>query len=242
MVNWMMEVFHKFAHKSSDRTLFRAVLIMDLFFKHYRDRPLNNDDVYLAGLTCIYIASKYSDTHYITLEEFSHFKTTQDLPVSRILDFEMTVLFTLGFEISFPTLFEILEHFWTTLLDGYSSDFLEKVRSLSLQTAKICLLNVDFNDTSLEVLALSILLFVVGQVDCSTTAGTQSFHHSQTRISLASSDVQRQVEAIAGQRLPVVMTGALLVRQHVEGCRARFPGLDNPWRLGVKFELRIVGK
>lgn len=241
MVNWMMEVFHKFSDKSSDRTLFRAVLIMDLFFKHYKDRQLTNDDVYLVGLTCIYVASKYSDTDYITLEEFRHCKMSKDLPISRILDFEVTLLFTLGFEVSFPTLMEFLEHFWETLLEGYSPEYVEKVRFFSLQTAKTCLLNVEFNDVSLEVLSLSILLFVVKWVDCSTSAGSQSFHHSHARISVAATDVQRKVSTLAGSRQAVVDTGSLLVRQHVEGCRRTHPGLDNACRLMDKFQLRILG-
>lgn len=245
MVNWMMEVFHKFGRRCSDRTLFRAVLIMDLFFRHYRDRQLvdrqlTNDDVYLVGLTCIFVASKYTDTDYITLEELGAIKHTKGLPVARILEFEVTILLSLNFEISFPTLLEFLEQFWERVLEGQSADFAQTVRALSLQTAKACLLNVELNELTLEVLGLSVVLFVLRHVDCSASIGGQSLHHNQTRVFQAALEAQRRVVTLAGPRQAAVDTGTVLVRQHIEDCPRAFPGLDNPWRLAPQHPMRLL--
>lgn len=242
MVNWMVEVFQKFSDKSSDRTFFRAVLIMDLFLKHYRARVLDNSDVYLIGLTCIFLASKYTDVEHITLEEFAHYKVSKDLPVAKIREFEYVILTTLGFEIYFPVVLDFLDHHYDTLLEGYSPEYSEKVRFFCLLVAKLCVMNVDFNDINFEVLSMAILLFVVRCVDCSSSAGAQSFHHSQSRISVASLEIQRKISQNLGPKLALVETVMLLVKDYVEGFRTYNPQFDNVWRYHCKYELRTFSR
>jgi hypothetical protein len=58
MVDWMIEVLN--AYKSDSQTLFIAVTIMDLFLQKTTN-VLENSNMHLIGVTCIYIASKYED-------------------------------------------------------------------------------------------------------------------------------------------------------------------------------------
>lgn len=58
MVDWMIEVLT--AYKSDSQTLFIAVTLMDLFLQK-TNTVLENSNMHLIGVTCIYIASKYED-------------------------------------------------------------------------------------------------------------------------------------------------------------------------------------
>lgn len=240
MVNWMMEVFHKFSDRTSDRTFFRAVLVMDLFLKHFAERLLTNADVYLIGLTCIFIATKYTDVEHITLAEFAHYKVSKDLPVARIRDFEFTVLTTLGFEVYFPLVCDFIDHYLQFLLEGHSSDFSERVRYLSAVVARACALDVEFNELNFEVLSLAIILTVVRHVDCRGTAGPNSLYQGRSRISVAAVEVQRNIAANVGGKLSVVEGAVGAVRSHLESLQLRFPTLDNALKLHSKFELRLL--
>ena len=58
MVDFMIEVFSAF--QSHTQTLFHAVTLMDLFiYKNFE--KLENSQMHLIGVTCIYISSKYED-------------------------------------------------------------------------------------------------------------------------------------------------------------------------------------
>lgn len=239
MVNWMMEVFHKFNDRSSIRTFFRAVLVMDLFLKHFTERILTNSDVYLIGLTCIFIATKYTDVEHITLTEFAHYKVSKDLPIAQIRDFEFTVLMTLGFEIYFPLICDFIDHYLQFLLEGHTSDFSERVRYFCVVVAQACALNVEFNELNFEVLSLAIILTVVKHVDCRGTVGPQSLHQGRSRISVSAIEVQRNIAANVGTKMAVVEAAVVSVKGHLESLSMRFPGLDNALKLNSKFQMRL---
>ena len=58
MVDWMIEVLH--AYKSDTQTLFLSVNLMDTFIKK-TSKTLDNSDIHLIGITCMYIMSKFED-------------------------------------------------------------------------------------------------------------------------------------------------------------------------------------
>ena len=242
MVNWMFEVFQKFEGKTCDKTLFRAIMIMDLFFKHHRSKVLTNSDVYLTGLTSIFIASKYSDVSNITLEEFAHYKVSKDLPITRISEFEYTILTTLGFEIYFPVVPDFLDHYCQLFLDGCPSDFAERVRFFCVMVAKMCILNVEFNNINFEGFALTILLFVVKFVDCGTQVGSQSFHQSQSKISGTTKSVQGKIAGILGIKAPIIENCVLMMKAHMESFHIYYKEFDNVFRFHDKFQMRLLGK
>ena len=58
MIDWMIEVLH--AYKCDNQTLFIAASILDVFIQK-STVTLENSNMHLIGVTCIYIASKYED-------------------------------------------------------------------------------------------------------------------------------------------------------------------------------------
>ena len=64
MVDWMLEVFTNY--KSSDETFFLCIYIMDQYIMLTRSK-LKNEDIYLIGITCIFIASKLEDLYPMRL-------------------------------------------------------------------------------------------------------------------------------------------------------------------------------
>jgi len=71
MVDWMLEVFGNYDKTSNNYTYFRAIGIMDNYLYSTKKR-LKNDDLHLIGVSCIFIASKYEDVYYISLEDVYH--------------------------------------------------------------------------------------------------------------------------------------------------------------------------
>lgn len=64
MVDWMTDVLCQF--NSEDKTFFKAIQIMDRFFK-YSPRSLGTHELHLVGVTAMYMASKLEDPNPITL-------------------------------------------------------------------------------------------------------------------------------------------------------------------------------
>lgn len=69
MVDWMVEVCHSF--KTSERSYFLSVALFDQALRKYSQK-LQNPDVHLIGVTCMYLASKYEDVYPL------HSKTIAD--------------------------------------------------------------------------------------------------------------------------------------------------------------------
>lgn len=239
MVNWMMEVFATFSDKTSDSTFFRAVLIMDLFFKHYRNSVLTNSDVFLTGLTCIWISSKYTDISSISLAEYSHYKVNKDMSINQIKEYEFTVLMSLGFQISLPVLNDFIELFCQLFLENVSRQFAEQFQYFCVVVAKMCLLNVEFNEFGFEVLSLSIIMFVLRFVEINETVYVQSIRTAHLNSSHTSKELQRQITAKIGQKCSEVENCCLLVKLHVQGFSTNFAKFDNVFRYNKKFTMKV---
>jgi len=69
MVDWMVEVFYK--TKSEPSTFELAVHLMDRYISRTK-KILYDNDIYLIGLTCIYIASKMMDIVPLKLNDISN--------------------------------------------------------------------------------------------------------------------------------------------------------------------------
>jgi len=69
MVDWMGQVFKHYEKKlgTSKHVFFLGVSIMDMYFKHSKTL-LNDSDLHLTGVTCVFLASKYHDYFHIRLK------------------------------------------------------------------------------------------------------------------------------------------------------------------------------
>lgn len=66
MIDWMIEVF---ANQENDICFFRAVHLLDAFLK--RSYNYTDSDIYLIGVTCIFIASKIEDVYHMSIRSVS---------------------------------------------------------------------------------------------------------------------------------------------------------------------------
>lgn len=69
MIDWMIEVLA--AYKSDTQTLFLSVILMDMYIKNCPS-VLENSDIHLLGVTCMYIMSKYEDVIPIRISSVYH--------------------------------------------------------------------------------------------------------------------------------------------------------------------------
>lgn len=80
----MIEVFANYSDTSQIPTYFKAVTIMDMYFKNSRayfirvfnknlkflHRILKDTDVHLSGVAAMFLATKYEDIYHIPLRDF----------------------------------------------------------------------------------------------------------------------------------------------------------------------------
>ena len=125
MVNWMCEVFY--AYKSNFQTYYIAVDIMDKYF-NFSKKKLNNKDVHLIGLTCIFIASKYEDIIPFSMKNILCDIGKNKFTKKQILMKEKEILKTINFDIISVSTFDFVNIFIYDL----KTNNLKVVKSLNL--------------------------------------------------------------------------------------------------------------
>jgi len=85
MVDWMTDVLCQF--KSEDKTMFRAVQIMDRFFK-YSPNCLGMQDLHAIGVTSMFMASKLEDSTPLTLQKVHETICQRQIPIDQITSLE----------------------------------------------------------------------------------------------------------------------------------------------------------
>ena len=78
MVDWMIEVMS--SYKTSESCFFLAVELLDSYLLKEETIVVQNKDVHLLGITCMFIAAKYEEVSPISIKTFhsriSHNKFT----------------------------------------------------------------------------------------------------------------------------------------------------------------------
>ena len=118
MVDWMFEVLSKLRgpQNFNQYTFFRAVLIMDLFFKHHKGKTLDNEIVHITGLTCMYLASKYEDIYPLSLTSFTAEAAGGAFTNAQVCEQEFKILMTLQFFLSFSSVLDIRDFYLSRLV------------------------------------------------------------------------------------------------------------------------------
>ena len=108
MVDWMIEVLY--AYNSDPPTFFLAVHLMDLYIWRTKN-PINNNDIHLIGVTCLYLASKMED---IIPLRMSHVKTKishNKFSEKEIKKCEKNILESIDFEIITTSTYDFIKTF-----------------------------------------------------------------------------------------------------------------------------------
>ena len=97
MIDWMIQVF-RVLRVSSENSIFISVALMDRYFSlciNVYDRS----SLLLVGLTCLFISSKYEETHGIFMEEIPKNAGHNQFQKCEILEMEIEILRTVDFKI-----------------------------------------------------------------------------------------------------------------------------------------------
>jgi hypothetical protein len=167
MIDWMLEVINFFKPNSDIFTLFKAIMIMDLFIKN-NQRPATNrlqdSDIHLIGLTSMFIASKYEDNRHIPLQNMLVDACKNKFNSSQVLTMEWEILLSIGFNTSIPTHLECLDAILNSIFEEYNeatSRFYHQIRYLALTMMLRCLYYADSSVIPMDQLALSCAIISI---------------------------------------------------------------------------------
>lgn len=116
MVDWMIEVFDCF--ETDNSTYFTAVHLLDTYIWKYQG-VLNEDDIYLLGVACVFMSSKMYEEYPICVKSLSLTACHGDLTPQQILSKEREVYKVIGFDIYSLESYDILDFL---LYDFYCSN------------------------------------------------------------------------------------------------------------------------
>ena len=105
MIDWMIDIFS--SYKSSPKTFFLSVNIMDLFFLKTK-RTIQINDIHIIGLCSIFIASKMEDLFPLRLEQIKKILGKNKFSYENIKYVEKEILFTIKFDIVKFTIYDFV--------------------------------------------------------------------------------------------------------------------------------------
>merc|ERR1719253_1774158 len=102
LVDWLVEVHSKF--KLMPETLYLTIELLD---RYLAKSPVRRVKLQQVGVTCLFIASKYEEIHPPEIRDLVYI-TDRSSAREDIIETEIEILNTLGFEISKPTIYHYL--------------------------------------------------------------------------------------------------------------------------------------
>lgn len=127
LVNWMMEVMDLF--ECNRPAFFLSIRLLDRYLR-VTERCVQDSDLHLLGIVCMFVASKFEDVRPITMkiayERIGHRKFTR----REIKRGEGELLFALEFHVSLPTVYLFLEKYLVEV--GWDSEEGHRAQALAL--------------------------------------------------------------------------------------------------------------
>ena len=165
MIDWMLEVFNFFRPASDDYTLFKAIILMDLFFKYNQrqrtGRRLQDSDVHLVGLTCIFIATKYEDNRHILIDSLIKNACKNKFEPRNVIETEIEILAAIGFNSSIPTHLEFVDSILNNSFEDVSTDFFHKIRYSAIFLMKKSIYFKSLAASKMDMLALACVILSI---------------------------------------------------------------------------------
>lgn len=171
LVDWLSEVVEEFELRQA--TLYLAVSILDRFLSQ---QEVPRAQLQLLGVTCLWIASKFEDTHPPTLQEMVEI-TDNSYAASDVLRLEGIVLAQLQYQLAVPTpltfLHQLISHVQEDL--SRSSPFYENPADMDSEVKlvhgaeyllELALLTPDILRYRPSVIAASALQLALKLVPC----------------------------------------------------------------------------
>ncbi|CAD8210507.1 unnamed protein product [Paramecium octaurelia] len=159
MVDWMIQVFG--CHQlTTQNTFFRAVNLMDAYLKN-TEQQYTDSDIYLLGVTCIFIASKIEDIKCFDIETIIIVLSHNKFSAHQIKKMEKDILETLNYNTNFPTLNEYLQYLNFQLFGQSQNQFVQTIYDTASHILKMCCHDFQMMQYEQMLLAASILGYTI---------------------------------------------------------------------------------
>lgn len=135
MLDWMLEVIFFFRPNSSMYTYFKAILLFDLYLKEnckYDTKPIENKDIHLIGITCVFIASKYEDHYHISCSKLLENAARGKFTVAQVERMEWEILKDIHFKTTIPSVIEIVDCILKNHFTDRTDQMYQRIRYFTL--------------------------------------------------------------------------------------------------------------
>lgn len=241
LINWMIEVIKNYPERCTDYTLYRSIIILDMYLKHNKGKPVDKESIHLIGITCMYISTKYEDIYPISLNDFVHVIGYSKYPKEHIIQAEYNILRTLSFLISFPSYGEFIDYYTGTIVSKYFNEI--SVDKINFLTHYVVLLNLhspEYGEAKMDVFILSCLVFVLRY--CEISPNVNNWNHMQhDEISNSRSSINDLLR-IVNITMTEVDKWIVVIRANVDFFDTQCPGLQNLKKYFNRYPLKIIEK
>ncbi|KAL4474422.1 hypothetical protein ABPG72_007821 [Tetrahymena utriculariae] len=157
MADWMIEVFGNYKQTSSDKTYFRAVGLLDLFFKK-QTKKLVESDVHLFGIAAMFLATKQEDISHISLDDIVEKVGHNKFIEKKIREAEYEILKTVEMKIDFPTTHTYLTRYLYKIFSSETNQTILQLTHFSLYILKQCVHDDKLLEYKSHILAFSAIV------------------------------------------------------------------------------------
>lgn len=159
LIGWLVEVMETLRTSFSYAELFRTVLIMDLYLKHYQD-CIEDGDMHLIGVAAFFIGSKYETNAHVSVNDITIKACHGKFTSADIYEKEFDILKTLSFNVSYPSHWDVLRLFLYELFEDNNSVF-RTIELIAGNFLLFCLMDVHFNNYMMDDLAISVIVISI---------------------------------------------------------------------------------
>ena len=221
LIGWLVEVMEMLRSSFSYAELFRTILVMDLYLKH-SPNTVEDTDMHLVGVTSFFIGSKYETNAHVNVNDITikacHGKFTND----NVYEKEFIILKSLGFNVSYPSHWDILRLFLYELFEDANSVF-RTIELISTNFLLFCLMDVHFNNYMMDDLAIAVIVVSIKYYySCKMTAvaGALSFNNVEN-YSKQEKVIISQVYEYSGNSKQIEML-SWLVTKYLKNFKRRY--------------------
>jgi len=161
MVDWMIEVLSHYHDKngSNEYTYFKAVLYLDTLISR---KLVNEDNIHILGIACMYLASNMLDRHGIDLKSAEIDMAHGAFDANRILKYVNKAIEALEFDFIIPSWIEYLDKVIFDTFGDYRDNLAEfNIRQNAIFVLHSCAFDVQFYGWDPFKLAVTALMYSV---------------------------------------------------------------------------------
>lgn len=241
LINWMIEVIKNYPEKCTDYTLYRAIIILDLYLKRNKEKSVDKQSIHLIGITCMYIATKYEDIYPIRLHDFVHIIGYSKYTKDQILQTEYSILRTLSFLISFPAYGEFVDFFTGNVISKFFNRMtLDKINYLCHYVVLLNLHKSNYGDYKIDNFVVSCVIFVLRFVELSVNVNSWN-HVKHDEIANVNGAINELLTVV-----PVAKTEIdrllIFIRSNIDFFDKECSGLGNLKKYFDRYPLKLINK